>query len=443
MTLLIYAAYLGVCCTAVGFNLLARKRGLRPRAVYAVNAAGALTVFAGMMRLSEPPEWLSDFRKAYYAAGGLVLRDPVAMYAPDRLAFVNLPVVAYLFTPFAALSIRLARYLFMLLGLAACAAAWGLLARTARASGWRRAALAGLFVLCGPLCFSLREGNLTHFALLALAGAVACLESRREVCLGVCLAAAGLMKPPLLLLAAHYGLRRRWRVVAGCAGPLLLIAGASLVLVGVEAHRAWLDRCIFPYAARPMTDYNVQSPGAVLGRLLTDGAVDNDWRPVEVGGWFRVLHWLLLLTLVAGPLLAWLRPAGHDPQQAERLDFCMVLCLAVVASPVSWTHYYLLLLVPAGLWLAGRLPLPRRSARAAWPALSWLLMSPPVLDLSASGGWGRLLVSHYWAGGVLLLGALAVARWRLGVGSSVLRLYQPSAVRAGVALLPDEARRAA
>jgi hypothetical protein len=420
MIALVYAGHLASCGAAVAVNVLARKRGLPRWAVGAVNAAMAAAAALVLVHVTEPPEWLGDFRKAYYSAGQLVRRDPVAMYAPDRLAFVNLPVVAYCFTPFTHFWIRPARYLFMALGLAVCALAWALLTRAARASGWRALALAGLFVFFGPLYYSLREGNLTHFALLAVAGALLCMETRRDLALGACLAAAGLMKPPLLLLAGCFVLRRRWRVVAGCVVPLLLVTAASVALVGMPAHRAWLDRCIFPYASRPMTEYNVQSLNAVLARLLTPATPEGEWRPVDPGGTFRALH-LLLLAAVAGlPVLACLRREGPEAAGTQRLEFCMALCLAVLVSPVSWTHYYLLLLAPAALCLGQRLPLTRWDAWCI--AAAMVLMAPPVVDLSAVVGPGRLLVSHYWAGGVLLLGSLSVARWRAGAAPAVVPL---------------------
>jgi hypothetical protein len=427
---IVYLSYLGAACAAVGINLWARKRRLRPRAVAAVNAALALAVFPSLMAVSEPAEWLSDFRKAYHASGRLVLSDPAAMYGRDQLAFVNLPLVALFFQPWGLLAIRPARYLFMLLGLAVCGLAWVVLARQARADGWRRTALAGLFLFHGPLYYSLREGNLTHFALLAVVAALVCLERRRDLALGAVLAVAGILKPPLLLLGAYFGCRR-WRAAAGGAGVLLLAGACSLAVCGAEAHRVWFDRCLGPYSSRPMTDYNVQSLTGVLARLLTDAPLGNDWRPVAVDGRFHLLHLLLLSGLVGGPLLVCLRARGPDPAGARRLEFCVVLCLAVLASPVSWTHYYLLLLVPAALALGGRLP-ALAPGRGAWVlALGVLLTCPPVIDLSsADGGPGRWLASHYWAGGVLVLGALTAARWRTGSPAPRLRLVFAASARA-------------
>jgi hypothetical protein len=175
-----------------------------------------------------------------------------------------------------------------------------------------------------------------------------------------------------------------------------------------------------------MKDYNVQSLSAVLARLLTEGPPSNDWHPVEVNGWFRVLHLCLLAVLAGGPMVACLRRPARDPDGAERLEFGMVLCLALVVSPVSWTHYYLLLLAPAALWLGGRLPLPARPHWAVCVGLALVLLSPPVLDLSHSEGVARLFLSHYWAGGVLLLGTLTAARWRIGESRPALRILKPS-----------------
>ena len=47
----------------------------------------------------------------------------------------------------------------------------------------------------------------------------------------------------------------------------------------------------------------------------------------------------------------------------------MVLLLSLIVSPAAWTHYYLLLLLPLGLYLGGRLPMPP-DALTRW--LFWL-----------------------------------------------------------------------
>jgi hypothetical protein len=90
---------------------------------------------------------------------------------------------------------------------------------------------------------------------------------------------------------------------------------------------------------------------------------------------------------------------------------------------VSWTHYYLLLLLPWGLYLGGRLALPGDAVtcRLAWA--SWLLCSLPVVAPPEMPDWiegilSRTVVSAWLFGGFVLLAALA--RGALAVPSAPL-----------------------
>jgi hypothetical protein len=407
-----YGIYLGVCAGGAGLNVALRRWKVRPSLAAAANVLLFLGVAAGMAWVSEPSFVFDDFRKAYYPAPTLAFHHPGELYSRDDLMFVNIPIVALLFAPFSALPYVHAALAFTLAGLAAVAAAWCLLVRLTGVTGWHRLALLGLFLASGPLYYSLREGNVTHFVLLLLVLAAWCLETRGDFALGVLLGTAGLIKPLLFLLPVYFVLKRRWRVAAGAAALVLLAGTASLLLFGVDLHRAWLDRCIGRYAARPMTAHNLQSAASVCARLFTDGDSGLSWRPVELTTAGKAAHRLLLVLLAGLPLLACLRRPGPDRQAAERLEFCMVLCLALLTSTVSWTHYYLLLLLPAALYLGGRLPIPATRPWAMAFGAAFLLTAPPVLPVSSPGWAARLLVSHCWAGGTLILGLLTAARWQ-------------------------------
>src|SRR5207302_2590404 len=141
----------------------------------------------------------------------------------------NLPVLALPFLPFAGLGEYQAGAVFLMLGAALGAGAWLQLVRLGKLDGRARWLLAGLFVLNGPLFYCLRQGNATILVLPLLAAALAGLGAGRPFRSGVLLAAAGLVKPPLLLLPAYYAFRRRWRVVAGSALAGLAAGAASLL----------------------------------------------------------------------------------------------------------------------------------------------------------------------------------------------------------------------
>ena len=374
----------------------------------------AVGIMAFMWTVSEPRQLLSDFKKAYYPAGALVLNNPAGLYSVFPPKFVNIPIVAWLFTPLSLLSRPLAGRIFTALGLAAVGlACYGLITLT-RVAGWKRAAVAGLFIINGPLYNSLREGNLTHFVLLIVCAALWCLEKNRETGAGALLAIAGVLKPPLVLLAAPFLLRRRWRIVAGFGVTVAGIAGLSLAMFGLETHRAWWAHCVQPFAGRPLGAFNVQSVDGVLARLLTGSAHLEDWSPITtLGPAFAAIRAIVVALLVGASAWVCLRAGRPATAAEERLECAIALCLALLISPITWTHYYLLLLLPVALHLGGGLAVPAGRGWSALLGLAVALISLPVTEPSAAGSpVSELLISRYFIGGALLLGLFVAARWR-------------------------------
>jgi hypothetical protein len=424
----VYPTYLGLIAVVVLFNLGARRLPLRGRVVGLVNVLWALATTYFMFVASEPWDSFHDFRVGYYRAARLVFTNPAAMYGINELTFVNLPIVALVFSPLAAFDTYPAAAMFTVLGVAAVAAGWWMLVRLAALTGWRRWVLAGLFVLSGPLAYSARHGNATHLLLPVLAGALLCLQSQRQVGTGLLLAAAAIIKPPLMLLPAYFGLRRRWRVAVPAAAVVGLAAVASLLLFGLEVNRVWYERCIRPFAGRPMPAYNGQSIPCALARQVTDHDLDglDAWLPMTLGPRVKTLNTTVIGLLALGCLLLCLRQGSLTREATDLSDFCLVLCLTLFISPVCWTHYYLLLLIPAALGLGGQVGVPARAGWLSAAGLAFLLMSLPVRGWASGPWWVRLAASHYLLGGLLLLGTLALAR---------LRITRP----AGGFIIPDRA----
>src|SRR6185312_13752086 len=93
------------------------------------------------------------------------------------------------------------------------------------------------------------------------------------------------------------------------------------------------------------------------------------------------------------------------------LEFVFVLAVAIVVSPLSWTHYYLLLLLPWGLYLGGQLLLPDDAITRALMWSGILLSSLPVVVFAFDPGWidsliSRTVFSAWLFGGLCMLGAM-------------------------------------
>lgn len=364
------------------------------------------------------PTVLADFDATYYFAGRLIIEAPETLYRwetyldPDVFAigFVNIPIVALLFTPFSYLPLPLAQFTFTALGLLATLAIYELLEAITHPTGWRRIALLITIATSGPLYYSLRLGNTTHFLLLVLIAVWLSLHTGAAVRSGALLAGMVIIKPPLLALGLFFLLRRQWNVLVGLCATLGSVAIASLLLFGFDLHREWYVTSIQPFSGKPLAAFNVQSVDGFLARLLTD-ADPISWLSIEVDWSYRLIRYIVLSLLVGLVLwVCWKSPRSQSTIETN-LEFSIFLCLTLLISPISWNHYYLLLLLPIALLLGQQLGVPQSKSYLLLTGLSIALMAPLPLAAFIKVLHFKILYSHCFYGGLLLLALMLKARW--------------------------------
>ncbi len=393
--------------------------------------AGAL-LFAALWQVTAPPDSIlfSDFYQAYYATAERLWSDgPVATWPPNRTCtegFVNIPVLGWLYVPFAWLSKPVAGWVYLSLGAIAVATAWALLTRFGRTDVQLSAPLLFLFLVNGPLVHSFREGNNSHFMLLLLLLALLFWGGGKEYAAGLVLGVCAAVKPPLMLYGLYFLLRRRWRVVAGGATAIALIAALSLLIFGLALNIGWYDHCVGPFLNNIIPGFNAQSIDAFLFRLVYGEYYLHVWNLIEPPAAIRVVRNIILAVLLSGAAaLIWranrmepVPPAVGALSPRDLLEYVLVLNLAIVASPLSWSHYYLLLLLPWGLYLAHRLPLADDATTKWLMGGGIVLGSLPVFmlpqDLGTLGpALSRSAVSATLFGGLLTLAALMRGAWQM------------------------------
>jgi hypothetical protein len=241
--------------------------------------------------------------------------------------------------------------------------------------------------------------------------------------LGFC----ALFKLPLLLFGGYFLLRRRWRILAGGATMAAVVTGLSVWLFGLATHIAWYRVCVEPYMLGVVPAFNVQSIDAFLLRLSTGAALLQDWAPMSLPPTYRAVRTIMLVAIYGAAVALIWRAGRRKPlprvsgalSTRDLTEFSLILTIALVSSPLAWTHYYLLLLLPWSLYQGDLLSLPddTLSRSLMWSALA--LISLPVLmpDLSpglAAELMARTVVSMWLFGGLLMLIALARGAWSLG-----------------------------
>jgi alpha-1,2-mannosyltransferase len=290
-----------------------------------------------------------DF-KIFRGAGASVMHGhspyvaPTAHLLAQNNHFVYPTPFALPFVPFALIPEPVGAVIFMLLSAGAIVAALRLLGLT----DWR---CYGLVFLSAPALDGLFLGSIGAFLLLLVAAG---WHFRNRALAGVLLAVAAAAKvflwPVLIWLIAT----RRLRGAAAAAGTLVVIVGIwSLIDLG------GLRR--YPETVRVLNDvqrwksYSPQTLAISLG-VPTATAVAATIGLAAAG--------VMVIILL-----------GRDARDDGRRAFAGATLVAIIATPILWVHYLVLLLVPLSLLR------PRLSPLWLVPLFLWVTPHPESLGI--------------------------------------------------------------
>lgn len=380
----------------------------------------AVAVFINSLPSPEFIFW--DFVKCYWLAGDLVWNGPQALsgaYDSDSLVFVNLPIVAYLFAPFGLMSPMTGAVVMTLVGIPVVGLIWRLLVKMYGLDSRDSALL--FFALCvfGPLLYSFKVGNTSHFVLALILGGMVMARSEKAFTAGALFGVAAVIKPALLLIGVLYFLRGRWMVVAGgaavIAGSILL----SLLIFGWDMHVLWYETTIAPYASSTVSAYGNQTLQGMVARFEVGGPAGHDYDPYILSAAGRLAAQGLAVLLVVGALAsAW--KSGrltHPTRDDVEIELLMAVMLAMVVSTVSWVHYYVWML-PVIVLLWARSGPGAALAWMRWPVVAAFALSAGTAFVSHSMTVGRFgplsnfVASHWLWGALIAMGLLAMLRAR-------------------------------
>jgi alpha-1,2-mannosyltransferase len=421
----------------LGFFLIYRLSGSERYArflwpVTLVMGAGmALYIFS-----NTHPIMFADFRDCYWLAGNLIWNGPQALigaYDAERPLFVNIPVAAYLFAPFGLMSPMVAALVFTAIGVGVVALTWRMLVRLYDLDTRESAYLVLALCVFGPMLYTFREGNTSHFILALLVGGIALSRDRKDIAAGLVFGVAAIIKPALLLIGVFYFLRGRWRVAAGGGAVVLGTAVLSVLIFGWDMHVFWYESSIRPFTANPVPAYSNQTLQGMMARFEVGGPAGHDYKFLVLQPVNRLIAQAMTLALAAGALFAvWrsgraLRPTDHDIE----VELLMTVTLAMLSAPLSWAHYYVWLF-PAlvMLWVATR---PGAALqRMRWPLLGAFALVSGTAFVSASmtigrfGPFANIVASHWLWGAIALLAMLAIVRMQKDPDHSVMPPASPS-----------------
>lgn len=298
-----------------------------------------------------------DLRVAYWPAGIRLLHgaSPYAV-SPREIAngwsFVYPALSALVLAPLALLSNGAAQVLWTLVCLACIPAILYVLGVT----DWR---VYGLVMLWSPVFDGWLSGNLT--LPLALAVALTWRYRDRPIVAGLLTAGAISAKPFVWPLGLWLLATRRWRAALWALAGGLAINLLAWGAVGFSEINVYLQLSSEVTKALWRGGYSVMAVAHHLGAGRGTGEV--------------------LLVAVSAAVTAALVYIG-SVRHRERDAFGLMVLLMLVATPLLWSHYFCLLLIPLALalprlnlaWGVGLLmwPMPPRQPVFAWEeVLAW------------------------------------------------------------------------
>lgn len=391
----------------------------------------AMAVFT--FQISDPQDevMFNDVAIAYYPAAKAVFSDDPtaalkATYKNGAEGFVNIPIMAYLCAPLAVVSKTTGDNAFFVLGVLTMILTWHTLARLAKLDRDQSLLLLFLFAACGPLQYSLRLANSTHFVLFLFVIGIWALRKDRDFLAGILFGFAALIKLPLLLLGVYFLLRGRWRVAMGGAAIGAFAALLSLVVFGWDLHMYWYEHTIKPLSSNPLSAYNNQSIQGFFARLQYGNIGLLWWKPWPVDSSLILAAKVVVMLLVAtvAAVIGWPRQWRRErvmtapAHMISEIEIWMITLLAIMIGTVSWSHYYLLMLLPAAFIVAGN-PLPLKTGWmriAGW--VSVIGASLPVMTVKTgiptrfSRPFSYFGISHFLLSAALLLVILLIIHWR-------------------------------
>lgn len=272
--------------------------------------------------------------KVIHGTSPYVAPNPSAYMHFDR--FVYPPVAALLFAPFAAVPSGPSRALMFVAGLVAILAALRIL----RVQDWRCYSVA---IISAPAINSVALGALTSFLLL---GAALCWRYRDNAAVaGVATAVTALLKLFLWPLGVWLVVTRRWRAALVCAGAGLVLLLGGWAVIDFAGLRS------YPTILHVLQQVEIPVSYSLVGLFgLSGGAATA----------------LTVALSVTGIAAIWLAARGED---GDRRAFAVAIVVSLVATPLLWMHYLLLLFVPLAFYR------PRLSGLWFLPLLLWLTPS--------------------------------------------------------------------
>jgi Glycosyltransferase family 87 len=246
-----------------------------------------------------------------------------------------------------------------------------------------------MLILCSPLQMQIRHGQLSLLLLSLICGAWFAERSGQPRVAGVLLGAAAAIKFFPAFMLVYFAVRRRWTVVSWGAGALALLFCLTAVVLGWQTCLDYV-RDVLPNMYWFRVNWGNNSLAGFWCRIFDPAP----WRKRDFSLTKPLLysptlaslgHWVSSATVAAITVLSALSArTRHEEDQA----FAVAVIAMLLISPITWDHYFLLLLLPLAIqWLRTDFLRPSGWVFGLVVLCMWV---EPVVSLSLSGLNGRV-----------------------------------------------------
>jgi hypothetical protein len=366
------------------------------RALVVLVCLPVLAIFSWLMiqRLAAMPngtacDFVEEWTSSRNFLAGRSVYQPLAetmplYFGPQAHAHVPVnghpPAAVLAALPMGLLDFRVAWQAWNVVSLVALGCSLWLLMRPAGLgySAWAAVPVATLLLASNPLAQQVLEGQLNLLLLALLAGAWAADRAERPALAGALIGVATAIKLFPGLIIVYFLARGRWSAVVAAGGAFVALAIAACGAFGGDVFLVYF-RDVIP----SFSHYHHNLANASLAGL---------WSKVFVGteGWSLPLVYAPAAakwaTLASGLAIAGL--CGWNAWWAKsrpQLDLAFGACVigALLASPITWGHSFVLLVLP--LVVAWRHSAGRPAVRLGWTgliAVLWLVRGGWIWNLA-------------------------------------------------------------
>ncbi|MEA1926820.1 MAG: glycosyltransferase family 87 protein, partial [Candidatus Auribacterota bacterium] len=273
--------------------------------------------------------------------------------SPVGTRWIYLPSYVWIFRPLAGLGFPAAARVWLLVNAVLALLCVWMLCRARPFTGDRNITLlrTAWFIFIGltfqPVFDDLWHGNVSVLIFAGFCLSYLLLKGGHNFSAGLALGLIVPLKFYPAIFVPYFIWRRNWKLVAGVAVSCLAICLISLLTVGWEGNLAYFQMVRGELGTGGIAAFNDQSISGFLLHVFDYGDV-NVWRNTPTPLWFAILR----LTLVAALFAAVIRVMRRKPEKpadhsaAQDLDLSLVIFVMLLASPITWYHYYTWLLLP-------------------------------------------------------------------------------------------------